>query len=144
MQRRLEETAPLKRRSDIYAESKIKAELDNEKAQIQKELSDRLATYNGVRRRINAIEKRKTRPPEIQQEYQELLAQEQTQHPIVVHLKARKDELIAARDWIKGEYDATEKDKGNDSAGSGVRHVAWKDGEPYTWEAKDISDSHLF
>ena len=58
--------------------------------------------------------------------------------------KARKDELIAARDWIKGEYDATEKDKGNDSAGSGVRHVAWKDGEPYTWEAKDISDSHLF
>ena len=60
VQRRLEETAPLKRRSDIYAESRVKAELDNEKAQIQKELRDRLATYNGVRRRLNAIEKRKT------------------------------------------------------------------------------------
>ncbi|QDP48953.1 MAG: hypothetical protein Unbinned1068contig1000_34 [Prokaryotic dsDNA virus sp.] len=104
VQRRLEETAPLKRRSDIYAESKIKAELDNEKAQIQKELSDRLATYNGVRRRINAIEKRKTRPPEIQQEYQELLAQEQTQHPIVVHLKARKDELDKRETGIRQNF----------------------------------------
>ena len=46
--------------------------------------------------------------------------------------KARKDALIAADDWIKGDRP--------DEAGKGA--VAWSGGHPYTWLASD--GSHLF
>ena len=46
--------------------------------------------------------------------------------------KARKDELIAADDWIKGDRP--------DAADKGA--VAWSGGHPYTWLASD--GSHLF
>jgi len=104
VQRRLEKTANLRRRSDIYAESSIKSKLDDDKAEYSKQLSEILAEYNGVRRRVTAIEKRKTRPPEVQQELDELLTREQTLHPIVVQLKARVDELNVRESKIRQNF----------------------------------------
>jgi len=49
--------------------------------------------------------------------------------------KARKDALIAADDWIKGERQGT---------GDAAKHAAWGggNGTPYTWLVAD--GSHLF